>query len=553
MSIIKNTNTFYLDNNKNILFFNIFIKNNKLYLITPIYKNYNINKDTVKINYNSNVLQCFKQIRKLSRESCQILIYNFNYNFNYKYNVEVSFKDQTKVFTLKDEKKIKKKKLSLTTLFKTDYKLNEIFYDYYKKQGVEHFYMYYNGIITDEIKKYYNKEDITLIEWDYLYRNKTNLFTTHHAQPAQLHDAIYRFGKDNYDYMIFCDLDEYINIKDSKLIDLVSDINVDTFGFKNIWANTKDNIVPNKFPNKFYISKRNIRFPVKSKCIHKLDSIEHIGVHSGTQYNFENPVISTNHNYKMYHFHSWGGQNVQSYSNETKKLKIINDDNEKIENKNIYNLDSIQLYILNWEKVTENSLILYELALKYIKNVKIVNCDKKFKFSDDINIIQQNNDYNYGEQYNTCIKDINNDKILGIIAGNTRNIDFKTLFNNLLYTFNNYKTGIYTINDKSSCHVKIKKNVCNINKLSTVENSDCGIWFINPQIHKKLKNINYYELSPLGWGIDIITVLECEKNNLFVIRDYSLECKQIINKLKINNYDACKQQKKIIKYYNDNF
>ena len=34
----------------------------------------------------------------------------------------------------------------------------------------------------------------------------------HHAQPGQMHHALYKYGKNNYNYMIFCDLDEYIFI-----------------------------------------------------------------------------------------------------------------------------------------------------------------------------------------------------------------------------------------------------------------------------------------------------------------------------------------------------
>ena len=51
-----------------------------------------------------------------------------------------------------------------------------------------------------------------------------------------MHDAIYRFGKNICDYMIFCDLDQYMYVKNNNLINLLDDNNVDTFGFRNIWA-----------------------------------------------------------------------------------------------------------------------------------------------------------------------------------------------------------------------------------------------------------------------------------------------------------------------------
>ena len=134
MEITNNAvNSFFLDE-KNVLFFNIFIKNNKLYIITPLYKDYNTKNSTIKISYNSTELIRLEQITKAEYEATQILIYDFNFNSNPEdiYEIKVSFNEKMKVFMLKHEKTNKNKKLALTTLFKTDYKLNAIFYDYYR-------------------------------------------------------------------------------------------------------------------------------------------------------------------------------------------------------------------------------------------------------------------------------------------------------------------------------------------------------------------------------------------------------------------------------------
>ena len=57
----------------------------------------------------------------------------------------------------------------------------------------------------------------------------------------EIHHALYKYGKDNYKYMIFNDLDEYFFIPNIKLIDYIkSKSNVTVFGFKNIWAETYD-------------------------------------------------------------------------------------------------------------------------------------------------------------------------------------------------------------------------------------------------------------------------------------------------------------------------
>jgi len=311
----EKVNSFFIDN-ENVVFFNIFIKNNKLYIITPLYKNYNINKNTINVSYNSKDLYCLEQIRKLPRkvkptryENTQILIYDFNFNSKKIYEIKVSFKNKNKIFNLPHIKTTKNKKLTITTLFKDDYKLNEIFYDYYKKQGVEHFYMYYNGKITDEIKKYYCKDDITLIEWDYLYWNDNSLESRHHAQLGQIHDAIYRFGKDNCEYMIFCDLDEYLfDMNKNRLVDIVKKHpNANAIIFKNLWANAIDYDIPNKFPDKFYVSDELLEFPRRSKCIHKMDTVKPIYIHN-PDWHIDKKIVKDN--YIMFHFHSWGGEST---------------------------------------------------------------------------------------------------------------------------------------------------------------------------------------------------------------------------------------------------
>ena len=87
----ETTNGFHLGN-KSVLFFNIFIKNNKLYLITPI----NIKHSTITITYNSNKLICVENIKKAMNEPTQIIIYDFNFDSEDVYEINVLFKDKKK-------------------------------------------------------------------------------------------------------------------------------------------------------------------------------------------------------------------------------------------------------------------------------------------------------------------------------------------------------------------------------------------------------------------------------------------------------------------------
>ena len=74
----------------------------------------------------------------------------------------MTYKDKKKNYKLTNIVYEEPKQLCFTTLLKTDYKLIDMFYKYYKKQGVDHFYMYHNGLLNDEIKSYHNKPDIIL-------------------------------------------------------------------------------------------------------------------------------------------------------------------------------------------------------------------------------------------------------------------------------------------------------------------------------------------------------------------------------------------------------
>lgn len=218
-----------------------------------------------------------------------------------------------------------------------------------------------------------------------------------------------------------------------------------------------------------------------------------------------------------------------------------------------FDYDSIQLYILNWNKVNKNSINLYIKIKQYINNVKIINCDENFILHDRINHIQLDDSYYYGGQFNECIKDIHPNKILGIIVGDTiHEINFKNMFENILRAFNNYNTGIYTINDKRSFHNK--KKTCLLSKETEfvlAETSDCGIWFIHPIIHQNIKDIDYKSLSPFGWGIDTITVKESKKLNLLIIKDLSIECDQIDHETNYSRDLAKKGKKQLIEYYNN--
>jgi hypothetical protein len=197
-----------------------------------------------------------------------------------------------------------KRDLAITTLFQNDYDLFPCFYNYYTSQGVEWFYMYYNGIITTKIKELFNKPNVTLIEWNFRYWN-TNCTFRHHAQLGQMHDALYKYGKSNYNYMIFCDLDEYLHISKTTLLKEIQKGPYDVVGFCNYWSQTLDNKIPSALST-FTSSSNGLPYRRRSKNILRPDSIHLLDIHYITQQNLN---IQKCPNYKMYHFYCWSKKN----------------------------------------------------------------------------------------------------------------------------------------------------------------------------------------------------------------------------------------------------
>lgn len=287
--------------------FSQIILDNKLILIFPIYNN-EISVKEFKIELDYLKLNLIKEIKKIENEPIHIFIYEINEELDmtdivtgtFKYN---NFKQNLLLYP---QFTTKKYNLGITTLFKDDYKLFPIFYDYYTRQGVEKFYMYYNGISTPEIKKIFNKSNVILIDWNYRYWNPNNIKYRHHAQMGQIHDSLYRFAKPECEYIIYCDLDEYFYIPHHNLNEYINKHDdIDVFEFHNYFAETLNKKIPERLPLINKIGNKH-DYTVRSKNIYKSRSIDSINIHFPHKFNIENPKKSKEH--IMLHFQSWSGR-----------------------------------------------------------------------------------------------------------------------------------------------------------------------------------------------------------------------------------------------------
>jgi hypothetical protein len=305
--------------------FDIFIKNKFVYIILSI-NNKEINENQISININSQILKFnSKHVKNGPAEPILILIYD-NPLIDYQNDEIVSEIMYNNIIKRMNIEYIKNEKyeyyLTITTLFKYDFNLFPLFYEYYKNQGVEHFYMYYNGIITPKIRELFNKEDITLIEWNFKYW-LTNCKYLHHAQLGQIHHALYKYGKYNSNYMIFCDLDEYMNIENISLKQFILEhAEINTFGFCNIWSKTLNNKIPTKFPDEFMVDQP-YEYGHRSKNIFKTNHINTFGIHTSVcrcekkWMPRDNAILNLN----MFHFYNWSQPNRIENANQLYKIK----------------------------------------------------------------------------------------------------------------------------------------------------------------------------------------------------------------------------------------
>lgn len=332
-NITKDVNPFYI-NDLNLLFFDIFYKNNKLYLIMPIYNEpYTINNFLLTLN-KVNLIPSEKYIKD-SYEPISVFVYDIDKTkqSDNSISIDIMCNNVKKSYHLNhtSTKDTPKHFLTLTTLFKHDYNLFPLFHEYYTKQGVSHFYIYYNGVITPEIYKLFNRpqyKNVTLVEWNFHYWNPRGVKYFHHAQMGQIHHALYRYGKDSSEYMIFCDLDEYLHIPVPRPLSqpmpqpmpqlhqyIKDNPSIDIFGFCNIWADTSHNEYPNSpvIPKQILAVAEHNSYCERSKNIYKVSSIKTTGIHQlCDDLCFSN--LKSIINLQMYHFYKWSS-----------KSRIIND------------------------------------------------------------------------------------------------------------------------------------------------------------------------------------------------------------------------------------
>lgn len=299
--------------NDSVLFGNISLCKNKIILSSIHYKIDTINPDDIIININDYKIKqktvydhddyesSFTIILELE-EYVNELVLNINYKKIFNYEI---FLEQSNIID---------HNISAMTLFKDDYDLLKQYINYYSNLGVDLFFLYYNGILTDDIVDKIininvNNNKIYLTEWNYIYWWKygKNL-KHHHAQTMAINDSL-NILKNYSNYILYNDLDEYIvfDNKYNNFKELINNnIDISTFIFKNRFCKMGNELIKYKdFDIKFDLNniiKGNYWDKAREKNIINAKNINVMGVHGiFHKYNDKNKNINEKVISEFYH------------------------------------------------------------------------------------------------------------------------------------------------------------------------------------------------------------------------------------------------------------
>lgn len=202
----------------------------------------------------------------------------------------------------------------------------------------------------------------------------------------------------------------------------------------------------------------------------------------------------------------------------------------------MYTIDDLTVYIFNWKRVSENTRILYDKIHSIVQDVVIINCDENYAFGPNIDIIHLNDSCFFGKQFDVSIKHVEDGKIFCTVVGDIiADNNFENIFVKALESFNSHNVGIFAPNDIRTSWTQTIRHIKDM--LYEPVNTDLGFIFINPQIVRELRNIDF-TVSKYGWGIDLTMIKYARDNGFLVLRDYSIETDQLTHECEYDTHEA---------------
>lgn len=262
---------FYQISERQFLYHDLFISNDRFCIVYHDYGK-NVDRSTLKIYLNNVELVKYG----IAEYNGTTLRYYDLKDVRAKNELRITWNDVTIRHTLKPVTP-RHHKMCIATLFKDDYSWIETFYQYYKKQGVDYFYLWYNGDIEIVRDKLFQADDIEYGSWNFHYWDSPN---KHHAQVPCLLTFQYKYFPYT-DYASINDLDEFITGPDTTIYDYCKTINFKVLTVANYWSRLSKSDERSKGTMELLVTEKSTGSQ-RRKAIYRSDFNDVIGIHGPT-------------------------------------------------------------------------------------------------------------------------------------------------------------------------------------------------------------------------------------------------------------------------------
>lgn len=234
------------------LFFDAFVRDRRLVLVSTYYPDVVFDFAQVEVRLDGERLTRFEEVGANEYEPTRAIVYPLDAPVEgARHALQVVYEGQTLTASLSPDAARPPGEFAVATLFKDDFADIPTFYRYYKLQGVDRFYLYYNGDLAKVRHLLPDADDIVYSAWDFPYwldpeseafkaglvdpqaaRNK------HHAQTAFLTLVRHRYLA-GCSYLALIDLDEFLGIPGETVRDHVARTNLPTLTAPCHWAEVR--------------------------------------------------------------------------------------------------------------------------------------------------------------------------------------------------------------------------------------------------------------------------------------------------------------------------
>lgn len=205
------------------LFFDAFIRDRRLVLVSTYYPDVLFDFAHVDVRLDGTPLRQFEEIGRNEYEPTRAIVYPLDeVPLRGSHELTVRYESQTLAAPLVPQATAAKT-FAVATLFR-EIAAVATFHRYYKQQGVERFYLFYNGTLPKVRQRLPEADDIVYGEWDFVHKldRRSDAFSTrlvdaqaarnwHHAQTAFLTMVRHRFFPD-CSFLAHVDLDEFLGV-----------------------------------------------------------------------------------------------------------------------------------------------------------------------------------------------------------------------------------------------------------------------------------------------------------------------------------------------------